>query len=88
MKYDRLERIRQDFWMTKDDLYDELKGAIRDLKPEEVDTWIKEGWMDGREIDGASVFLIPAQQNLFFRHPELNARRTELVTRPKGPTDV
>ena len=76
IEYDRLERIRQDFWMTKDDLYGELKGAIRDLKPEEVDTWIKEGWVDGREIDGAYRFRFRLAES-FLRHPELNARRTE-----------
>ena len=80
-EFDRLERIRQDFWMTRSGLYDELKGAIKDLKPEEVDTWLKQGWFDGREIDGAFYFFNSGVNNLFFRHPELNARRARWPTK-------
>ena len=65
-EFDRLARIRQDFWMTRDDLYDELKGAIKDLKPEEVDSGSRRaGWM-GAKLTARFAFLIPARKIFSF----------------------
>jgi transglutaminase-like putative cysteine protease len=72
---ERIDRIKQDYSLTRDALYDELKNSVKDLTPAEYDQWIKAGWFDCREIDGTLYFVGPSVSNLYFRHPELNARR-------------
>jgi transglutaminase-like putative cysteine protease len=72
---DRLDRIKKDFSYTKESLFAELKKAVKDLTPEEYEQWIAEGRFDTREIDGRRFFMGSSVSNLFFRHPELNARR-------------
>lgn len=74
---DRLARIKQDNSLTKEQLFDELKRSVKDLTSAEFETWIKQGWLDGREIDGTLYFFDSAISNLYFRHPELNSRRFE-----------
>jgi transglutaminase-like putative cysteine protease len=72
---DRLERIRKDFPLTRDELFGELKKAVKDLTASEFDQWIAEGRFDSREIDGRQYFMSSSVSNLFFRYPELNPRR-------------
>jgi len=71
----RLERIRQDYPLTKDALLAELKKSVRDITVEELDGWIAEGRFDSREIDGERRFMRSSVSNLFFRHADLIARR-------------
>ena len=78
---DRLERIRKDFSLTRDELFAELKKSVKDLTEAEFDHWIAEGRFDSREIDGRQYFMSSSVSNLFFRYPELNPRRT-----PPKPT--
>ncbi len=73
---DRLERIRQDFPLTKEALFAELKKSVRNLTAGEYEQWIKEGRFDSREIDGKRYFMARSVSNLYFCYPELNARRT------------
>jgi transglutaminase-like putative cysteine protease len=72
---DRLERIRKDFPQTREELFAELKQSVKNLTQEEYDSWIREGRFDSREIDGVVYFMSSSVSNLFFRHPELGARR-------------
>jgi transglutaminase-like putative cysteine protease len=72
---DRLERIRKDFSLTKEELYAELKKSVKGLTAHEFERWIAEGRFDSREIDGERRFMGSSVSNLFFRHTELNARR-------------
>src|SRR5437867_6008188 len=72
---DRLQRIRQDFPYTKEELFSELKKSVKDLTRKEYEQWIKEGRFDSREIDGKRYFMTSSVSNLFFRYPELNPRR-------------
>ncbi len=72
---ERLERIKQDYSFTRETLYTALKESVKDLTPAEYEKWIKAGWFDGREIDGTLYFFGSGVSNLYFRHPELNARR-------------
>ena len=72
---DRLERIRKDFPNTKEDLFAELKGSVKNLTAEEYDRWLAEGRFDSREIDGRRCFVNTCVSDLFFRYPELDARR-------------
>jgi transglutaminase-like putative cysteine protease len=73
---DRLERIRKDFPYTKEELFSELNGAVKNLTAAEYESWVKEGRFDGREIDGQRRFMSSSVSNLYWRYPELNPRRT------------
>src|SRR5689334_23100056 len=72
---DRLERIKKDFPYTKQGLFDELKKCVRGLSDKEFEQWIAERRFDSREIDGHRVYMRASVSNLFFRYPELCARR-------------
>jgi len=72
---DCLERIRKDFPFSKEDLFAELKKAVKDLTAEEFEQWVQEGRFDSREIDGRRCFMISSVSNLYFRYPELAPRR-------------
>ena len=72
---DRLDRIKKDFPDTKDRLFDSLKKSVKGLTREEFDRWVTEGRFDSREIDGKRYFMTTSESNLFFRYPELAARR-------------
>ena len=72
---DRLNRIKDDFSVTKMRLTEILKKSIQDFKPEELDHWITEGKLDFRTIDGERWFVSTSRSNLFWRYPEIAARR-------------
>jgi len=72
---DRLERIKKDYPYTKEELFNELKKAVKGLTADEFERWIAEGRFDTREIDGERRFMVSSISNLFFRHPELSPRR-------------
>jgi transglutaminase-like putative cysteine protease len=72
---DRLRRIKLDFPYTESALFAELKNSVRNLTRQEYEEWVQEGRFDSREIDGQRFFMIASVSNLFFRYPELYARR-------------
>ena len=72
---DRLDRIKQDFPLTKDELFADLKESVKHLTAEEYEQWLKEGRFDYRDIDGTRFFMGDSVRNLYMRYPELNARR-------------
>ena len=72
---DRLRRIKLDFPYTKSGLFDELKKSVQNLSAQEYEGWVREGRFDSREIDGQRFFMVASVSNLFFRYPELYARR-------------
>ncbi|MGO9199628.1 MAG: transglutaminase-like domain-containing protein [Limisphaerales bacterium] len=72
---ERLERIRRDFPFTKETLFSALKYSVKDLTAQEYNQWIDQGRFDSREVDGEGRFMVSSVPNLFFRYPELNARR-------------
>jgi len=74
---ERLQRIRMDFPLTRDALFDRLQNSVRDLTTKEFNQWVSEGRFDSRNIDGQVWFMSSSVSNLFFRHPELEARRVD-----------
>src|SRR6266446_762922 len=72
---DRLDRIKQDFPYTKEQLFTELKKSVKNLTANEYEQWVSEGRFDSREIDGQRYFMGSSESNLFFRYQELSARR-------------
>jgi len=80
---DRLERIRKDYKLTKEKLFEQLKASIKDITQAEFEQWDKEGRFDSRIIDGQSLYMNSSRSNLFFRYPELNKRRIKPVDESK-----
>ncbi|MGI8965909.1 MAG: transglutaminase-like domain-containing protein, partial [Limisphaerales bacterium] len=74
---DLLERTRQDYSLTQEELFQGLNKSLRNLTKEEFAKWIHEGRFDSRPIDGVRYFTGTSVSNLYFRHPELNARRRD-----------
>lgn len=72
---DRLERIRLDYPFTRAALLEKLQAAVRDVPPDEFQTWLAEKRFDVRMIDGQERFMVSSVANLFWRYPALNARR-------------
>lgn len=72
---ERLRRIRLDYPLTADTLYDALDQSMEGLTRREFERWRRAGRFDARLIDGEERFVSPSVSNLYFRHPELNARR-------------
>ena len=72
---ERLERIRRDFPFTRETLFAALGSSVKNLTAGEYDQWISQGRFDSREINGQRRFMVSSVANLFFRYPELNARR-------------
>jgi transglutaminase-like putative cysteine protease len=72
---DMLERIRQDYSLTENDLFEKIDGSLKNFSRAEFEKWLKEGRFDSRMIDGEKRFTGTSLSNLYFRYPELNARR-------------
>jgi len=72
---ERSRRIREDYSTTESELIEILKNSIRDFTEEEFRKWEAEGRFDFKLIDGQKLYVGPSRANLFFRHPELNARK-------------
>jgi len=74
---DRLDRIRMDYSLTKDRLFEILQSSVKDITEREFEQWITEGRFDERWIDSSQYFVGPSRSNLFFRYPELAPRRLD-----------
>ncbi len=72
---DLLERIRQDYSLNEKELFKNISGSVKNLARAEFESWLKEGRFDGLMIDGERRFVGTSVSNLYFRYPELNARR-------------
>lgn len=72
---DRLDRIRIDYSLTKERLFENLVSSVRNLNEAEFESWVEEGRFDSRVIDSVQYFAGPSVSNLFFRYPELSSRR-------------
>jgi len=72
---ERLRRIRLDHPYTDSTLYLELTRRFDELPWQEFSSWVKEGRFDSRMIDDTLRFFALSRRNLFWRYPQLNARR-------------
>lgn len=75
---DRLDRIRKDYSLSKNRLFEVLQSSVRDITEKEFERWIGEGRFDYRLIDSVQYFVGPSRSNLFFRYSELVSRRIDL----------
>lgn len=74
---DILRRIKLDYPLTPNDLYAQLSDSVQDLTPDEFNQWITQGRFDGKKIDGKMRYINVSLGNLYYRYPELRARRMD-----------
>lgn len=72
---EQMERIRQDYPFTEDQLFQALAKSVNGLTKEEFAAWLKESRFDYLMIDGEKRFVGTSVSNLFWRHADLEARR-------------
>lgn len=74
-QFDLLTRIKKDYSLTEPELYDAIDQSLTGLTKDEFARWLKEDRFDTRTFNGVRYFVGTSVSNLYFRHPELNARR-------------
>jgi len=74
---DVLKRIKEDYSLTEEELFQKLSASLKDANRQEFDRWLAEGWFDGKNIDGQTYYVDVSVKNLYFRHPELKSRRMD-----------
>ena len=72
---ERLARIRKDYNLSREELLAELRRRVAGFQDPELDQWEREGKLDVRVIDGQKRYLYASVSNLFWRYPEIRARR-------------
>lgn len=74
---DRMYRIKRDFPFSESELLAALEQSVSGLTTNEFAQWLGEGRFDSRVIDGRRWFMRASVSNLYFRYPELYARRLD-----------
>ncbi len=72
---ERNKRIRLDYNLNEEDLFNHLQKRLDNVSKDEFDRWQNAGWFDMLIIDGEKRFVGPSVSNLLFRHPELTQRQ-------------
>lgn len=75
-------RIRIDYSLTEEELFQKLNNSLDELTRDEFNSWLREGRFDSQTFDGVRRFVGTSVSNLFWRHPELEARRRVPLERP------
>lgn len=76
---ERLERVRKDYPLTREEAFNKLKKEIPDLTPGDFERWMWEGYIDYRLIDGEEKFFKNFIPNLFRFCKEAETRRVKKV---------
>lgn len=74
---ERNRRIPLDYKLDESQLFAELSKGIKGFGKNEFVKWQKEGRFDIKTVNGQKRFMNSSKSNLFFRYPELNARRID-----------
>ena len=71
---ERGRRIRLDYRLSEDVVYERIRARLDSVSREEFDRWQDQGRFDTLRIDGEKRFVNPSVSNLLFRYPELRSR--------------
>src|SRR5688500_3726577 len=74
---ERLRRLRREYKLDAAELEKRLGKALKDFSHAEFGRFDAEGRFDRRTIDGVARYANASVSNLFFRYPELRARRID-----------
>ena len=77
MEYEleRLKRIKKDFPYKSGDILRQAKRRIKNFEDVELELWKAKGFFDIQVIDGEEFYHYASISNLFFRYPEIYARK-------------
>ena len=70
----RVQQLRTEFAMTRNELEQKLAKTYRDYKPQELGEWERRGWICSRVIDGQKGYSILNPTNLCFFDTPIMAR--------------
>ena len=71
---ERIERIKRDYTLSWGDAFESLKNQILDLTHEDFERWVKEGFIECREIEGEVKFFNNFMPNLLRDNKEAKKR--------------
>ncbi|MCX7918513.1 MAG: hypothetical protein N3A72_02665 [bacterium] len=71
---ERLDRIKKDYSLTREELLRRLQLRIANFSEDELANWEAEGKFDVKIIDGEKYYLGSSVSNLIWRYPEIAAR--------------
>ncbi len=71
---ERLRRLRLDYPLTRQQLVEDLTSAAQGFRPEELDAWERDGYLDFLETAGEKRYMGTSVSNLFYRVQELRGR--------------
>ena len=74
-EFERSRRIRKDYPLSCDALMTSLTQGVKDFAIDEFERWESAGRFDVKQIDGQKRYFESSRSNLFFRYPDINARR-------------
>lgn len=84
---DRMQRIRLDFTLTRDQARAKLRESIPDLREDEFQRWTASNQLEHLVIDGVPWYFNRSVSNLFRVSPEAMARRATPFQRNDGPME-
>lgn len=85
---ERMRRIRIDFPYQRDQIKEQVRKQVPDLRDEEFDAWDRAGLFEHQVIDGRKVYFDRAASNLFRVSPAALARRNPaLAPLREGPLE-
>ena len=78
---ERLLRVPKDFDLTRSELLERLKKSVRNFKERELEQWEAEGRFESILFEGERKYQYASLSNLFFRYPDIRARRLDAPDR-------
>jgi len=74
---ERIRRIRQDYTLTAEQVFEKIRSRVPNFSKEEFDQLERDGHFDIQIIDGQKRFVNSSVSNIFLRVPELRKRDTK-----------
>ncbi len=74
---ERIRRIRMDYKLTENDVFERLRKRVLDLTKEEFEKLERDGLFDVQIIDGQKRYMNSSVSNILLRVPELRKRDTK-----------
>ena len=71
---ERIKRVRKDYALSRKEAFKSLKSQIPDLKQEDFEGWMREGFIDYREIEGETRIFNNFLPNLLRDNVEAKKR--------------
>jgi len=71
---ERIERVRKDYTLSRKEAFESLKSKIPDLTWEEFERWIREGFIECKEIEGETKIFNNFLPNLLRDNAEAKRR--------------